>query len=123
MAIVKQRNKKTGVTYVYESYSYRDKETKQPRSKRKLIGRLDEETGEIVPTRKRAKNVTTAEIDHNPVDTEFTDQMATFDQLHALIQQKDATIKQLQSEIKALQEKQKQCSSELKRICEALSAE
>ena len=32
------------MTYVYESQSYRDKETKQPRSKRKLIGRLDDET-------------------------------------------------------------------------------
>ena len=37
MAIIKQLNKKTGITYVYESRSYRDKETKQPRSERRLI--------------------------------------------------------------------------------------
>lgn len=49
-SIIKQLNKKTGVTYVYESESYWDKEKKQPRSRRKLIGRIDEETGEIVPT-------------------------------------------------------------------------
>ena len=53
MAIVKQYNKKTGVTYVYESHSYWDKEKKQHRSDRKLIGKVDPETGEIVPTRKK----------------------------------------------------------------------
>ena len=48
--IVYQKNKKTGVTYAYESTSYRDKETKQPRSKRKYLGKVDPETGEIVRT-------------------------------------------------------------------------
>ena len=58
MAIIKQE--RGGITYIYESISYRDKETKQPRSKRKLIGRLDPTTGNIVPTdgrrRQRASN-------------------------------------------------------------------
>ena len=49
-SIIKTFNKRTGVTYVYESESYWDKEKKQPRSKRKLIGKIDEQTGEIVPT-------------------------------------------------------------------------
>lgn len=49
-SIIKKLNKQTGVTYVYESESYWDKEKKQPRSKRKLIGKIDEQTGEIIPT-------------------------------------------------------------------------
>ena len=49
-SIIKKLNKQTGVTYVYESESYWDKEKKQPRSRRKLIGKIDAETGEIVPT-------------------------------------------------------------------------
>ena len=53
MAIIKQTNKKTGVTYVYDSHSYWDKEKKQHRSDRKLIGKIDPETDEIVPTRKK----------------------------------------------------------------------
>ena len=53
MAIIRQTNKKTGVTYVYDSHSYWDKEKKQHRSDRKLIGKIDPETGEIVPTRKK----------------------------------------------------------------------
>lgn len=52
-AIVYQTNKKTGVTYAYESISYWDKEKKQSRAKRKCIGRVDSETKKIIPTRKR----------------------------------------------------------------------
>ena len=37
MSQVKVTNKKSGITYVYESESYWDKEKKQPRNKRKLI--------------------------------------------------------------------------------------
>ena len=53
MAIIKQTNKTTGITYVYESKSYWDPEKKQARSKRKLIGKIDPATGDIVPTGKR----------------------------------------------------------------------
>ena len=55
MAIVKQYDKRSGNTYVYESTSYWDKEKKQPRSRRKLIGRLDPDTGNVVPTDGRGK--------------------------------------------------------------------
>jgi transposase len=50
MAVVYQPDPRSGITYAYESVSKWDKEKKQSRSKRTLIGRLDEETGEIVPT-------------------------------------------------------------------------
>ena len=55
MSLVKLKDKRSGTTYVYESESYWDKEKKQPRSRRKLIGKLDEETGEIVPTGKSGR--------------------------------------------------------------------
>ena len=55
-SIIKKLNKQTGVTYVYGSESYWDKEKKQPRSRRKLIGKIDEETGEIVPTGGRGRS-------------------------------------------------------------------
>ena len=48
-------------SYVYESESYYCKEKNQSRSKRKLIGKIDPETGEMVPTGKRGrplKNIT-----------------------------------------------------------------
>lgn len=46
--IVYQTDKKTGIKYAYESISYWDKEKKQPRSKRKYIGKVDPVTGEII---------------------------------------------------------------------------
>jgi transposase len=55
MAIVFQPDKRSGITYAYESISTWDKEKKQSRSKRTLIGRLNEGTGEIVPTDGRMK--------------------------------------------------------------------
>ncbi|WP_407272664.1 IS1634 family transposase [Radiobacillus sp. PE A8.2] len=51
MGIVFYTNKKTGITYAYENKAYWDKAKKQSRSQRKLIGKVDPTTGEIVPTR------------------------------------------------------------------------
>ena len=52
MAQVRYTNKK-GTTYVYESLSYWDPELKAPRAHRTLIGKVDPETGEVVPTGKK----------------------------------------------------------------------
>jgi len=49
-AIVYQTDKRSGITYAYESVAYWDKEKKQSRAQRTLIGRLDKETGKVVPT-------------------------------------------------------------------------
>jgi len=46
------RNKRNGVTYVYESVGYWDKQKKQARNKRKCIGKLDPATWEIIPSPK-----------------------------------------------------------------------
>lgn len=55
MSIIKKYNKANDTTYVYDSVSYWDKEKQQPRSKRKLIGKLDPVTGEIIPTAGRGR--------------------------------------------------------------------
>ena len=52
-----RRNKKTGVTYVYSiEKSYWDKEKKSPRNKQLFLGKLNVETGEIIPP-KRQRNI------------------------------------------------------------------
>jgi len=50
VAVVYQTDKRSGITYAYQSISYWDKTKKQSRAKRTLIGRVDSVTGEIVPT-------------------------------------------------------------------------
>lgn len=49
-AIIHQKDKRSGITYAYESVSYWDKEKKQSRAKRTLIGRVDPQSGKVVPT-------------------------------------------------------------------------
>ena len=55
MAIIKQFDKRSGITYVYDSKSYFDKEKKCSRAKRTLIGKIDPDTGEMIPTDGRNK--------------------------------------------------------------------
>jgi len=55
MSIVRYTNKKTGVVTLYESTSHYDPETKQSRPIRKYLGKLDPETGELIPSKKRKK--------------------------------------------------------------------
>src|SRR5690554_6776620 len=66
MAIIYQHDKRSGITYAYESYSYWDKEKKMTRAKRKLIGRLNKATGEIEPTDGRNRGGKPKK----PIDTE-----------------------------------------------------
>jgi hypothetical protein len=55
LSIVYHHDKRSGITYAYESKSYWDKEKGQSRAKRRLIGRVDDGTGEIVPTDGRVR--------------------------------------------------------------------
>lgn len=56
---IKYMNTKTGVTYIYESTSYWDKDKKQPRNKRVCIGKLDSKTGDLIPSRRILPTSTT----------------------------------------------------------------
>ena len=47
--IVYRTNKKNGVVYAFRSESYRDPVTKQPKSRRTYLGRVDPVTKEIIP--------------------------------------------------------------------------
>ena len=49
MGIILQKDRRSGITYAYESISYWDKEKHQSRAHRRLIGRVSE-SGEVVPT-------------------------------------------------------------------------
>lgn len=57
MGIIYQTDKRSGITYAYENQSFWDPELKRSRSKRKLIGRVNPETREIIPTDGRCKKL------------------------------------------------------------------
>ena len=97
MATIDVHNKKRGITYVYDSHSYWDKELKQPRSRRRLLGRRDPDTGELVPTRKRgtASSATPASADS------VTDYATLYRRSQKAIREKDALIFRLRGELAA----------------------
>ena len=97
--IVQHYDKKTGKIRVYESTPHYDPVSKQSRPRRKYLGTIDPETGELIPSSGRrgrtssSKNVTTAR--DNSVSTEIAE-------LQKILSEKDAEIISLQSEVKAL---------------------
>ena len=80
MAIIKQFDKRTGITYVYDSKSFYDKEKKCSRAKRTLIGKIDPDTGEMIPTDGRNKgakskpNTVSPEVDKDKRIQELEDE-------------------------------------------------
>ena len=105
MSIVKQKDKRTGTTYVYESKSYWDKDKRQPRSDRTLIGKLDEQTGEVVPTDGRGKK-----------RTEIKKDTSLFNEQKQQLKEKGLLISQLTSQNKALEIELKSLLKEIRNI-------
>ena len=100
--IVYQTNKKTGIKYAYSSESYWDKEKQQPRSRRKYLGRVDPETGEIITGR-------TAKTAVSSGSTEIKE-------LEDIIRQQKDTISSLQDDISVLQKKYRKAIETLRKI-------
>ena len=109
MSIIKQKDKRTGITYVYESKSYWDKEKRQPRSNRTLIGKIDEETGEIVPTDGRGRRRKDKE---NPVSGND----APCDELKQQLKEKDFQISRLEGQKKELEKELASVVREIKDV-------
>ena len=108
MAIIKQYHKDTDTTYVYESVSYWDEEKKQSRSRRRVIGKLDPETGEIIPTGKRGRKPKNTSATPASVPAElpqlYEDSQARIKELTLTIDKKDHEIAGLQKEIRRLKD-------------------
>ena len=95
MAIIKQHDKRSGITYAYESHSYWDPEKKMTRAKRNLIGKVDPQTGEIVPTDGRNKKSKTS------VSSD-TDYKKMYEKLLKKYQAQETLIESLKKQIKEL---------------------
>ena len=81
MAIIQQYHKDTDTTYVYESESYWVPELGQSRSRRKLLGKLDPVTGEIVPCGKRGPKKKSPETSEEQVSaSEYTKLRGKYEQ-------------------------------------------
>lgn len=97
--IVKHFDKKTGKTRIYESTPHYDPVTKQSRPRRKYLGTLDPETGELIPSSGRRGRTASLKNTTTTIDNSVA---AEIDNLQKIISKKDAEIDSLQSEIKKL---------------------
>ena len=118
MSVVRYTNKKTGAVTLYESTSHYDPVTKQSRPIRKYLGRLDPETGELIPSTKRKKKEAT------PAQASSTDP-----ELKAALEKKtrecmdmERRIKELEYEIKKLRAAMSRISIVSRSILEISSA-
>ncbi len=94
MARIYHTDRKTGIQYVYESVSYWDSEKKQPRSRRTIIGKVDPETGEIVPTRKYTRKNKESSVSN---EQEFMERIRVLEeQVKKLGEEKKALIQDMQ---------------------------
>jgi len=98
--IVKHFDKKTGKTRVYESTPHYDPVTKQSRPKRKYLGTLDPETGELIPSSGRRGRVASAQNDADSRSDGSSEKIA---KLQKAISEKDFRIAALTSEVESLQ--------------------
>lgn len=103
MAIIRQYHKDTDTTYVYESTSYWDVEKQQSRSKRKLLGKVDPQTGELIPTGKRGrKKKEAAPFEEAPAAQDLAARDEKIRELTHLLAQKEEELACLKKENESL---------------------
>ena len=136
MAIIKKYNKTNHTTYVYNSVSYWDKEKQQPRSKRKLIGKIDPKTGDVVPTAGRGRKTKAAfskTEEHTVQNTgdshiakiygnnpENADSSSVYEEYHRELLQTQAALAIAESRISELIEEKENITRQLERILNQL---
>ena len=99
MAIIHQHDKRSGITYAYESHSYWDKEKKTSRAKRQLIGRVDPVSGEIIPTDGRCRK---DRIDDKSITG--PDYRVLYEKLQKKCASQESLIEALRKEIRQMKE-------------------
>ena len=105
-SIVYQIDKKTGAKYAFESVSYWDKDKKQPRSKRKYLGKVDPETGEIIPSRGRTVHS----------EEKASEETTILPALYKEIEELDRTIKELRRDLDEVTEKYNELLTTVQKI-------
>ncbi|MCD8285818.1 MAG: hypothetical protein LUD50_01135 [Clostridia bacterium] len=96
-------SKQNKTSYVYETEYYYDKEAQRTKSRKKLIGKIDPETGNMIPTGKkgRAPKPKTEPTNYNHTDEEYDDLLAKFNQVCRELQEKEAVRIELDKQLRA----------------------
>ena len=113
MPIVKYKNQ-SGVTYAYEQTSSYDSERKQSRPVRKYLGRVDPETGEIIPTTGKCGRPPKKTAESKPENQE--------PDYKALFEKKCLEAERLQKELAKVKETNEQLSLQTRELKQVIVA-
>ena len=117
MAIVQQYRKDTDTTYVYESESYWVPELKQSRSRRKLLGKLDPATGEIIPCGKRGPKKKNPEAGEEQVSaSEYTKLWGQYEQSQTEAMKLRLSLTEMEKELSDLRRQNQRMASTIQKI-------
>lgn len=128
MAIVKQYHKDTDTTYVYESTSYWDSDKGQSRSRRKVIGKLDPVTGEIIPTGGRGRKKKVPEVSESDAAASkeiirLNEQIASLQKEKTDLAAENAALRQQNLQLSSQNEKLVSAVRKVSSICAPLMQE
>lgn len=119
MAYIKQYHKDTDTTYVYESESYWDPEKKQARSRRKVVGKLDPLTGEIIPTGKRGRKKKDVTTDMENI-SDLQQLSRLYEETKRATERQEQIIASQKEEIRTLKEKLAESETQNRTMIQAL---
>ena len=97
-SIIYQTNRKTGAKYAYSQESYWDKSKGQPRSRRTYLGRVDPETGEIIPKRTKAGDAADVAGASDAVDAGAPGEASEVERLRARVAELEAALERLSAD-------------------------
>ena len=121
MALIKQYHKDTDTTYVYESESYWDPDKKQSRSRRKVVGKIDPDTGEMIPTGKRGRKKKSSPLPSGGCeDTELKRISDLYEQATRELARKDSILSSQKQDISSLKKELSSLREENRSLKEAL---
>ncbi len=117
MAIIQQYHKDTDTTYVYESESYWVPELGQSRSRRKLLGKLDPATGEIVPCGKRGPKKKKLEASGEQISaSEYTKLRGQYEQSQTEVRKLRLSLTEMEKELSDLRKQNQRMASTIQKI-------
>ncbi len=117
MAIIQQYHKDTDTTYVYESESYWVPELGQSRSRRKLLGKLDPTTGEIVPCGKRGPKKKQAEHSEEQVSAnEYSKLLGQYEQSQTEATKLRLSLTEMEKELSDLRKQNQRMANTIQKI-------
>lgn len=115
MSIVRCKDSRRGVTYVYESVNYWDKQAKKYKARRRCIGKLDDD-GNIIPTRGRPGRPPKPEgtqrevpndekeMQHN-LEARLSELTRRLSEVESELKEKDRKLRMLKKDLSAIVEK------------------